>query len=70
MWLRDPTRGWLGPYAGQATTAIAAAPQAGEWRVTFSLGWNILFPHQHSWTWEVSADGAARLVADTGDAVP
>jgi len=70
LWLRDPARGWLGPYAGQAATAIAASPQAGTWRVTFSLSWYILFAHQHSWAWDVSTDGVAHLVAETGDSVP
>jgi hypothetical protein len=70
FWQRDPARGWQGPYAGQTSTAVAAGPTAGSFRVTYGLTWNQLFVHQHSWVWEISPDGAARLVASTGDVVP
>jgi hypothetical protein len=69
FWVLDPS-GWLGPYSGQVSTAIAATPHSADERVTFTLDWDQLFPHTHTWTWDVTPLGTAALVANTGDPVP
>ena len=63
--------GWKGPYAGTASIGdVKAGATAGDYTMTFAITWNQLFLHQHSWTVEVTPDGATHLRADVGDGLP
>lgn len=69
-WIHFSDLGWQGPYPGTSASAISAPSGAGGYTVTFTVTWNQLFLRTHSWTCQVSPDGAVRLVSETGDAVP
>ena len=63
--------GWKGPYPGTASIGdVKAGAAAGDYTMTFTVTWNQLFLHQHSWTLEVTPDGATHLRADVGDGLP
>ncbi len=49
------------------------APSASGWSVTVQLGWGDCQAgciSRHTWTYAVTADGAASVVSETGDALP
>ncbi len=69
LWVYSSDLGWLGPYAGLATTQVL--PRAGgTYVVDYTLTWQQLFARTHAWQLAVAANGAVRLVGDRGDALP
>lgn len=70
-WIHFSDLGWQGPYSGSAASTVSPqASRSGGYTVTFTITWNQLFLRQHSWTCDVSPDGAVRLVSESGDALP
>lgn len=70
-WIHFSDLGWQGPYPGDAASAVSPLPgAAGGYAVTFTITWSQLFRRTHVWTCDVSPNGAVRLAAETGDAVP
>ncbi len=71
LYIHYSDQGWTGPYDGTAQTQVISLPgQAGAYRVTFTIGWYLLYPRQHSWTLDVAPDGSVSLSGEGGDVVP
>lgn len=69
--------GWRGPYGGTASAKVISGAQATNdqlsptsFTVAFTVTWNQLFVHTHTWTVELLPDGQVKMLSDTGDALP
>jgi hypothetical protein len=63
--------GWRGPYPGSASAKVVAqGKQSGDYTISFTVSWNQLFVHVHTWEVELLPDGRVKMLSDTGDAIP
>jgi hypothetical protein len=71
FWVHSGDLGWLGPFAGSLSTGVTPdAGQPGAYTITYTVTWQQLFRRTHTWRLAVAPDGAVRLAAERGDALP